>query len=119
MTRTESRFLWRRRRGLFLLQTMVLVMILALVATGMLWLSFGRHVILTRANVLESDQHLALGVQSQVQACLDGTAYGSADCSVPAAAKACFPATIAGRSVQVLSAGTPPNCQLKVTVNDQ
>jgi len=98
---------------------MVLVMILALVATGMLWLSFGRHVILTRANASESDQQLALGVQSQVQACLDGTAYGSEDCSVPAAAKACFPATIAGRSVQVLSAGTPPNCQLSVIVNDQ
>ncbi|MCX5795198.1 MAG: hypothetical protein NTY77_06885 [Elusimicrobia bacterium] len=114
MTRTES-----RRRGIFLLQTMVLVMIMGIVASGMLWLSFGRHVLLSRANESESSQHLASGVQSLVQACLEGTTYGITDCRVPHAAAACFPSSIAGKSVQVSSLGAPPNCQLSVTVNDK
>jgi hypothetical protein len=97
-----------------------MVMILAIVAATMLWLSFGRHVLLSRANESESDQQLALGIQSQVQACLDGTIYGKTDCSVPAAAAACFPANIAGKSVQISSPlGNWPNCQLSITINDQ
>jgi hypothetical protein len=98
---------------------MVMVMIMAIVATGMLWLSFGRHVLLSRANESESNEQLAAGAQSLVQACLDGTTYGSAGCSVPPAAVACFPSSIAGKSVQVSSLGSPPNCQLSITVNDQ
>jgi hypothetical protein len=120
MTRTEPR---RRgsRRGIFLVQTMVLVLILAIVATGMLWVSFGRHILISRANAAESDQQLAAGVQSQVQACLDGTTYGSVNCAIPAAAAACFPASIGGKTVKVSSPSSksPPNCQLSVTVVDQ
>ena len=119
MTRTESRFPRGRRRGLFLLQTMVLVMILAIVATGMLSLSFGRHVLLSRANESESDHQLAAGAQSLVQACLDGTNFGKTNCHVPHAATGCFPSSIAGKSVRVLSSGYPPYCQLSVTVNDE
>ena len=98
---------------------MVLVMILAIVAAGMLRLSFGRQVLLNRANESESYQQLAAGVQSQAQACLDGTTYGQTDCGMPAAAAVCFPASIGGKTVQVSSLGTWPNCQLSVTVNDQ
>jgi len=97
---------------------MVLTMILAIVATGMLWLSTGRHVLLSRANSSESNQQLAVGVGSLVQACLDGTTYAQTDCSVPAAASACFPSSIAGKSVQVASSGNWPDCRLSVTVND-
>jgi hypothetical protein len=118
MTRIDTR-LRRRRRGIFLLQTLVLVLILAIVSTGMLWVSFGRHILISRANEAESDQQLAAGAQSQVLACLDQTTFGSVDCRVPRAAAACFPASIAGKKVQVSSSGAPPNCQLSVTINDQ
>lgn len=96
---------------------MVLVMILAIVAAGMLWLSFGRHVLLSRANASESNQQLAAGVQSQVLACLDlnATTYGTSDCTVP---NACLVTSIAGVNVTVSSVGSAPNCQLTFTVSD-
>ena len=95
-----------------------MVMILAIVATGILWMSFSRHVLLSRANESESNQQLAAGAQSQVMACLDGTDYGKPDCSLPASAVACFPASVESRTVSVTSSGSPPNCQVAVTVNE-
>jgi hypothetical protein len=118
MTRTERRSR-RPRRGVFLVQAMVLVMILAITATGMLWLSFGRRVLISRADESESSQQLASGAQSLAQACLDGTTYGRTDCSVPPAAAACFPSAISGRSVSITASGAPPRCRLQVIVSDQ
>ena len=92
---------------------MVLVIILAIVAAGMLWLSLGRHVIIGRANESESNQQLALGVQSQVQACFDGTTYGQTDCTVPPSAQAC----LASHSLPASpNGGVWPNCTLAVSV---
>jgi hypothetical protein len=98
---------------------MVLVMILAVVAAGMLWLSSGRHFLVSRANESESGQQLVSGAQSLVLACLEGTTYGTVSCGLPGAAVSCFPSSVAGRSVLVTSAGSPPNCRLSVTVNDR
>lgn len=94
-----------------------MIVILAIVGTGMLWLGFGRHVLLSRANTSESSQQLALGVLSLAQACLQDTGYGNADCSLPPLA-GCVPASVGGRSVSVSSAGSPPDCRLSVTVGD-
>jgi hypothetical protein len=110
------------RRGVFLVQAMVLVMILAIVAAGMLWLSFGRHVLISRANAAESDQQLAAGVQSQVQACLDGTTYGSTDCSQGTLnnllSNCGLPATIGGKTWSASTNNQPGSCTFNITIND-
>jgi hypothetical protein len=121
MTRTDSP-LRGGRRGVFLVQAMVLVMILAIVAAGMLWLNFGRHVLISRANAAESDQQLAAAVQGQVMACLDGSTYGSADCSqgtLDGLLKACsIPATIGGKTWSISTNNQPGSCQFNITIND-
>lgn len=116
MTRTEGHR--RRRRGFFLVQAVVQVVILAIVGAGMLWLGLGRHILLSRANESETGQQLASGAQSLVLACLDATDFGSSDCGLPAAAVACFPASVAGRGVTVAAAGTAPDCRVTIRINE-
>ena len=114
--RAPSRLLGRRP-GVFLIQAMVFVVLMALMATLVLWVSLGRHMLVHRANVSDSQKHLAMGVESQVQACLEGTLFGRTNCSLPASAE-CRPMEIGGRTVTVSASGDPPDCRLQIKVAD-
>ena len=119
MPRIDLKSAAGKRRGSFLAQTMVLVVLMALVGTIFLRLTFGRHVAVTRANDSNVKRQLGLAVESRIYSCLETTTYNQpgGDCVIPAA---CNPAAIDGKSVTVRSLGSaPPNCDpIEITIGD-
>ena len=97
------------RRGSFLAQAMVFTVIVAMIASFVIKLSFGRRVLLSRVNSSEAARQRVLGAESFVNTCLEDTAFGAADCLLPAA---CRPPALDGRAVVVTAGGTAPDCRL-------
>ncbi|MDD5656973.1 MAG: hypothetical protein PHF00_06930, partial [Elusimicrobia bacterium] len=72
---------------------LMMIVFLGIIAALILRLSFGRHIMVSRANASENMRQLGLAVQSQAAACLEGTNFGGGACDLGAAA-ACMPASI-------------------------
>jgi hypothetical protein len=110
----------RRRdgeRGSMLAQTMVFVVLLALIASQVLHLAYGRRVLVQRVNSSEAGRQRLLGVESHVHACLEGTAFGRTTCVFPVG-PGCPLDSIDGKAVTILTSGTAPDCAIKITIAD-
>lgn len=110
----------RGRRGVYLLQTVVFVIILAMAVSVLMHLSLGRFVVSGRMEEGQRARSVARAVESRVQACLSGSSYGSPSCALTAAQQTCIPTptTIDGRAVTVTGSGTSPNCNISIDVGD-
>jgi hypothetical protein len=104
-------------RGSFLAEAMVVVVLLALIASMTLRLAFSRRVVASRADDEAAGRQRALGVESQMTACLEGTDFGRTTCALPASS-GCPPASIDGKAVTVTASGVPPACRLHISVED-
>jgi len=97
----------------------VLVTLLALIASLMLQWMLSRNVSVHRVNETVRMRYLAAGVESQVAACLlNDTSYGKTTCNVPAG---CSPSRIdVDRDhrfpVRVSGQGSPPSCRLRIEI---
>ncbi|OGR58018.1 MAG: hypothetical protein A2X36_16350 [Elusimicrobia bacterium GWA2_69_24] len=107
----------KTEKGGFLVQAMIMVVLLALIGTGLIQIIFGRRILLRKANAADAFRQRAFGIESQVRACLDATDFGYKNCSL-AAAPTCIPAAIGGKSVTVTAGGSPPACTLNTRIGD-
>ncbi|MBI4424557.1 MAG: hypothetical protein HY554_12555 [Elusimicrobia bacterium] len=57
------------RRGVVLMQTLILVFVILLTATALLWWAFSDHVVVQRLGQRASDRHVAEGVYAKINAC--------------------------------------------------
>lgn len=104
-------------RGSFLAEAMVVVVLLALIATMTLKLAFLRKVAAHRADESAAGRQRVLGVESHMNACLEGSDFGRTSCALPAV-PGCPMAQIDGKSVTVTTSGSPPDCRLNISVED-
>lgn len=102
------------RRGSFMMQALLFVAVISLVSSLLLKLAYGRRVTAHRANESQAGRQRLLGVESYMNACLEGTAFGRDHCSLP---PGCPPAELDGRRVRVTARGTAPNCALDISVD--
>lgn len=102
------------RRGSFMMQALLIVAVIALVSSLLLKLAYGRRVTAHRANESQAGRQRLLGVESYLNACLEGTGFGQSHCSLPAG---CPPAELDGRQVRATASGTAPNCALNISVD--
>jgi hypothetical protein len=102
-------------RGSFLAETLVIVMLLGLITALTLRLSFARAVLSRGADQAAITRQRVLGVESHLDACLEGTEFGRTNCDLPAA-PGCPLATIDGKAVTVVVSGVPPLCRIKISV---
>lgn len=101
-------------RGSFLAQAMIFTVIVALIASLIIKLSFGRKVLLNRVNSAEASRQRLLGAESYINSCVDGTTFGQSTCLLPAA---CRPPAIDGKAVTVTITGSAPDCKLTISVD--
>lgn len=116
------------RRGAFLAQTTVLVVLLVFVATLILKLVLGRATIVHKSVDSEKKKLAAQAVQSKINSCLaEGTVpFGKAVCSsaIPMAVgqlttyQQCFQ-SLPGMSYDVRVGGTPPACTFEIDIKDE
>jgi hypothetical protein len=107
----------RRRAGAILLQAIVMIMLLALIASAMIRCLFARALVVHRAQELDSGRQLARAAESQIYACLDGTSFGAdrASCDV-SAHRACLPSELDGHAVSVSASWSGGDCALSVSI---
>jgi len=78
-------------RGVVLLHTLIMLALLAMMASGIMRWSFARH-ILARKNMESSiSTGVVQGVYARIYACLKNTQVGINTCTPTAATTACFP----------------------------
>jgi len=104
------------RRGSFLAQAMMLCIVLAIIVSCLLQLTLSRNMLVYKANDAASSRQLALGVEAQVHACLDGSDFEKT-CSITSSA--CLPASIGGRAVRIRASGSPPDCSITLEIAEE
>ena len=111
----------RSERGIFLLQVVILVLLLGYMTSMLFRMTLGRHVAVHKVNTTTTTRFLMQAVESQVQACLEGSSFGRTTCSLPSG---CLPSTVQDpktgkiRAVSVRSSGSAPNCRLDMEISD-
>ncbi|MBI3299211.1 MAG: hypothetical protein HYZ75_13665 [Elusimicrobia bacterium] len=106
----------RGERGAFLTQAVVFVLLLALLASLAIRLTYARHVFVHKARSGASARAAAEAAEAYALACLANTAFGRDHCSL--ASITCLPASVAGRSLRWSASGSPPQCRLETQVGD-
>ena len=100
-----------------LAQTMVFVVLIALIASQVIQLAYGRRILVQRANSSEAGRQRLLGVESHVHACLEGTSFGRTTCTFPVSA-GCPLSEIDGKAVMIRTSGTAPDCSIKISIEN-
>lgn len=107
------------RRGVILLQALVLVMLVALVAVAVVECVFGRFMVVHRVNDAAAKRELARGLQSRVDACLAESSFGdsAALCDL-GPYRSCIPRVIEGHPASVTASWSGGRCALSLSVED-
>ncbi|HVE12649.1 MAG TPA: hypothetical protein VNI01_04590 [Elusimicrobiota bacterium] len=107
----------KSRRGLFLVQTVVMVMLFAVIAGLVMELALGRATVVGKVSSQQLNRFTAKAAESKVLRCLEGTSVGASTCA-PGSASACFPTEVNGQKVTVTISGTAPACAINISVQD-
>jgi hypothetical protein len=113
----------RNSRGSFIMQALVMVLLLAIIATGVMQMTMGRYTMARRVTSAEEAKQIAKELHSRATACLLDTG-AEQNCAVNGTTQACFNQAIAdvlqssGRAARITFSGAPLACDLQVEVDD-
>jgi len=103
---------------MFLVQTMVLLLLIAIISSMMIRLSFSRRLGAVQRQRSRVGNQASLGAQGVLQACVGNSDFGRTTCALTSGQSACLPSSIGGRPVVVQTSGTPPDCVVTIKVGD-
>lgn len=112
----------RACRGIVLLHTLIIVAVMAFMASVVMRWAFARHIIAKRNMDSSISTGVVEGVYAKVFACLQGTDVGVNTCTPPGAAISCMPTQAEAsqgslRDVRICIGGSPPQCEIRVKFN--
>lgn len=108
----------RCEKGIFLVQAMVLLLLLAILSSMILRMNLSDHMGAVQRQRSRQGNQASLGILSRFHACVSGSDFGRTTCSMTAAQSACLPSSVDGRPVVLLVSGTAPDCAVTVKIGD-
>lgn len=108
----------RGEKGMFLVQAMVLLVLLAVLSGMMVRMNLSRHLGAAKRQSSRQDSHSGLGALAQFQACVAGSDFGRGTCALTAAQSACWSSTVGSSAVSISVSGTAPDCEVTIRAGD-